>query len=101
MQFWAQIYSIVQNELKFVKPLKGEEEILDILARFERMNPDYIEYKLVTTTEFKSMYSELSKYDSRQIGRVLTKLGVPEVSKKIHGQVVRMRKLPYPKNTIC
>lgn len=125
LQFWAQIYSIVQNELKkgatiggcfrltsvekkeleqrnseFVKPLKGEEEVLDILERLEHMNPDYIEYKWVTITEFKDMYSSLSKYSAVQIGRVLAKLEIPEMIKKVHGKAVRLKKLPYQKNSV-
>ena len=124
LQFWAQIYSIVQEELKkgatiggcfrlteqeradlekrnseFVKPLKGEEEVLDILTKFDRMNPNFVEYKLVTVTEFKDMHSSLSRYSSVQIGRVLAKLGFPEQLTKINGQKLRLRKLPYPKSS--
>ncbi|MDE5885776.1 MAG: hypothetical protein K2H29_11970 [Oscillospiraceae bacterium] len=122
LQFWAQIYSIVQAEiesgetiggcfrlsddekvelerrnLEFTKPLKGETEVLDILERIERMNPNKIEYRYVTTTEFKNEYSELMRYSTIQIGRVLAKLGIPEIKKKQHGQVIRLRELPFIK----
>ena len=126
LQFWSQIYNIVQAEiecgvtiggcfrltdvekeelekrnLEFIKPLKGEIEVLDILHRLEKMNPNSIEYKYVTVTEFKSMHLELHKYDARQIGKVLSKLGIPEVKKKVHGQVVKFRNLPFEKNSVC
>ena len=84
----------------FTKPLKGEAEVLDILERLENMNPNNIEYRYVTVTEFKNTHWELNKYDTRQIGKVLSKLGIPETKKKIHGQVVKIRNLPFQKNFI-
>ena len=126
LQFWAQIYEIVQKEVdcgatiggcfrltasereqleerntRFTKPLKGEEEVMDILERLESTNPNYIEHKLVTVTEFKNLHPELNKYDSRQIGKVLNKLGIQEVQKKVNGHKVRLRQLPFSKNSIC
>lgn len=126
LQFWAQIYEIVQAEVecgatiggcfrltasereqleerntRFTKPLKGEEEVMDILEKLESSNPNSIEHKLVTVTEFKNYHSVLSKYDSRQIGKVLNKLGIPEVQKKMNGHKVRLRQLPFNKNSIC
>ncbi|MBR7085163.1 MAG: hypothetical protein IKI37_08315 [Oscillospiraceae bacterium] len=128
LQFWAQIYSIVFAEVEsgatiggcfrltdnekmelekrnsgFIKSLKGEDEVLDILARFQEMenqNPKSIEYRLVTTTEFRNAHLELIRYSTVQIGRVLTKLGIPEVMKKVCGHMIRLRKLPFTKNQI-
>ncbi|MDE6657096.1 MAG: virulence-associated E family protein, partial [Oscillospiraceae bacterium] len=125
LQFWAQIYSIVQAEIEsgatiggcfrltddeknelekrnagFTKPLKGEMEVLDILTQIERTNPKQVEYKEVTVTEFKNYYPELVRYSTVQIGRVLTKLGFPEERKKLNGKTFRLRKLPYIKYTV-
>ena len=128
LQFWSQIYSIVFAEVEsgatiggcfrltdnekmelekrnsgFIKSLKGEDEVLDILARLQEMenqNPKSIEYRLVTTTEFRNAHLELVRYSTVQIGRVLTKLGIPEVGKKVCGQHIRLRKLPFTKNSI-
>ncbi|MDE5885416.1 MAG: hypothetical protein K2H29_10130 [Oscillospiraceae bacterium] len=125
LQFWSQIYSIVQAEiesgktvggcfrltneerealetrnLEFTKPLKGEQEVIDILARLENMNPNSIEYKEVTVTEFKNYYPELARYSTVQIGRVLKKIGIPEVMKKMNGHMYRMKKIPYVKFSV-
>ncbi|MDE7093774.1 MAG: hypothetical protein K2O52_02565, partial [Oscillospiraceae bacterium] len=79
LQFWAQIHSIVQAEiengatiagcfrltdeerealetrnLEFTKPLKGEQEVVDILIGAERFKN--VEYKYMTVTEFKDMH---------------------------------------------
>ncbi|MDE5767918.1 MAG: hypothetical protein K2H82_00835 [Oscillospiraceae bacterium] len=129
LQFWAQIYSIVQAEIesgatiggcfrlsddekvelekrnaKFAKPLKGEAEVLDILARMEEMeaaNPNSIEHKLMTTTEFKNAHFELSRYSTLQIGKVLNKLEIPKKDKKINGVAVHFRLLPSFKTLVC
>lgn len=128
LQFWAQIHSIVQAEVEsgatiggcfrltnnertelekrnssFVKLMKGEKEVIDILTELqeiERIKPNSIEYRLVTTTEFKNAHFELARYSSVQIGRVLNKLGIQEVRKKVCGQVNRLKKLPFVKNSI-
>lgn len=128
LQFWVQIYSIIQAEIdsgatiggcfrltddekvelekrnaKFAKPLKGEAEVLDILARMEEMeatNPNSIEHKLMTTTEFKNAHFELSKYSTLQIGKVLNKLEIPKKDKKINGVAVHFRLLPSLKTLV-
>lgn len=127
LQFWAQMHTIVLAEIEsgatiggcfrltgdektelekrnasFVKPLKGEAEVLDILTKLqeiEHVNPNHIEYKFVTTTDFKSAHFELARYSSVQIGRVLNKLGFPETLKKICGQPTRLRRLPFIRYT--
>lgn len=128
LQFWAQIYSIVQAEIEsgatiggcfrltddektklekrnagFTKLLKGEAEVLDILARMEEMeivNPNSVEHKLMTTTDFKNAHFELSRYSTLQIGKVLNKLGVPKKDKKINGIAVHFRLLPSIKTSV-
>ncbi|MDE6005511.1 MAG: hypothetical protein K2G88_09020 [Oscillospiraceae bacterium] len=123
LQFWAQIYSIVQAEIEsgatiggcfrltddektelekrnagFTKPLKGEMEVLDILTGANRFQN--VEYKYMTTTEFKDMHMSLKKYSTVQIGKVLNKLGFSEEVKKVNGKTLRLRKLPYIKYTV-
>ncbi|MDE5884397.1 MAG: hypothetical protein K2H29_04885 [Oscillospiraceae bacterium] len=123
LQFWAQIYSIVQSEiesgatiggcfrlsddekielekrnLEFTKPLKGEQEVIDILASIERFKN--VEYRCMTTTEFKDMHMSLKKYSTIQIGRVLNKLGFPEEIKKVDGKTFRLRELPCIKYAV-
>lgn len=128
LQFWAQIYSIVQAEIEsgatiagcfrltdnekvelekrnaeFTKLLKGEAEVLDILAKMKEMevaNPNSIEYKLMTTTDFKNAHFELSRYSTLQIGKVLNKLGIPKKDKKINGIAVHFRLLPSIKTSV-
>ena len=117
LQFWSQIHRIVKSEiesgqtiggcfrltpeerealerrnLEFTKPLKGEQEVIDIIAEAERYTNT--EYKYMTVTEFKDMHMSLRKYSTVQIGRVLTKLGFPEERKKLNGGTFRLRKLP-------
>jgi len=124
LQFWAQIYSIVQESLRkgatmagcfrltdsekamletqnsqFVKPLKGEQEVRDILARYQIMNPQQVEWKFTNVTDWISFHPELKKYSSIQIGRVLTRLKIKSTSVKINGQSVPGRTLPFIKIT--
>lgn len=121
LQFWTQIYEIVQAEVecgatiggcfrltasereqleernsKFTKELKGETEVIDILAMFNNpRNGMKVEYRLVTVTEFCEYHSRLNKYTSVQIGKVLSKLGIKPVTKKINGIPTLLRSLPF------
>lgn len=123
LQFWSQIAELVETEIKknnksyasvfrltreeliqlnernreFEKPLKGEEEVTDVLCSLEMMKQDktknvVIEY--MTVTEFISQHTELKGLNSRQVGKVLDKLGYPMIKKKINGTVQRVRELP-------
>lgn len=121
LQFWAQIYEIVQAEVEcgatiggcfrlttlereqleqrniaFTKPLKGETEVIDILAMFDSPRTNMkVEYRLVTVTEFCDYHPRLNKYSSVQIGKVLTKLGIKPIMKKINGIPTYLRTLPF------
>ena len=101
LQLWAQVYTLVQAAIEegetysscfrltdeekkaldernnsFTKPMKGETEVEDIIAEQSTPEQGYeIEEKEMTTTEFKSEHSELSKYSTAQVAKVLEKLG--------------------------
>ena len=120
LQFWAQIHRIVQDELKngatiagcfrltdsekamletqnsqFVKPLKGEQEVIDLIDRYKTINPNQVEWKFTTVTDWIISHPELRKYSSVQIGKVLTKLKIKDVPTKINGSTVHGRTLPF------
>lgn len=113
LQLWAQIYNIVKDEDKascfrltknekqylekrnsaFVKPMKGECELLDILEEQQIQEQGYIcTFKEMTVTEFIRIHN--LKYDARTIGQVLKKYGYESKVKKENGKATRVIKLP-------
>lgn len=101
VQLWAQIARIVEiemangetlggcfrlnhEELKamearnagFKKPLRGEQEIRDVLASYQPQNGWQCREEWQTASEFKSTNSELHNIDAACIGKILTRLGV-------------------------
>ncbi len=116
LQLWSQIYNIVKDEDKsscfrldeyekqylekrnsaFVKPMKGESEVLDILEEQQTQEQGYIcTFKEMTVTEFIRIHN--LKYDARIVGQVLKKYGYEAKRKKINGETVRVIRLPYKK----
>ena len=114
LQLWAQIYYIIKDEEKsscfrlnedekrylekrnseFVKPMKGENEVLDTLAEQQTQEKNFIcTTKEMTVTEF-IRHNNL-KYDARTVGRVLKKYGYESKLKKIDGKPTRVINLPY------
>jgi len=114
LQLWSQIYNIIKDEDKsscfrldeeekrylekhnsaFVKPMKGECEVLDILEEQQTPQHGYIcTFKEMTVTEFIQIHN--LKYDARTIGQVLSKYGYKSQKKKINGTVTRVVKFPY------
>ena len=114
LQLWAQIYNIVKDEDKascfrltenekqylenrnstFVKPMKGECEVLDILEEQQTPQQGYVcTFKEMTVTEFIRIHN--LKYDARTIGQILSKYGYKSQKKKINGTVTRVIKFPY------
>lgn len=117
LQLWAQVYSIVQAEIEsgatisgcfrltnterkfldqrndsFTKPMKAETEVLEILMRLETETPPQnyvIEKRWITTTEFLEMHNVLSKYNAKQIGKVLEKYGYTLQKKNITNNGIR------------
>ena len=116
LQLWAQIYNIVKDADKsscfrltedekrylekrnsaFVKPMKGEYEVLDILEEQQTPEQDYIcTFRDMTVTEFIKIHN--LKYDARTVGHILKKYGYESKKKKINGTVSRVLTFPYKK----
>lgn len=76
----------------FIKPVKGEDEVRDILTRIAD-SPAY-EYRSATVTEFIGEHADLRRYDAAQIGKALTQAGYPPFPARIDGKSVRARRLP-------
>ncbi|MDE5582678.1 MAG: hypothetical protein K2J08_03090 [Ruminococcus sp.] len=114
LQLWSQIYNIVKDEDKsscfrlnedekrflekrnsaFVKPMKGECEVLDILEEQQTPEQDYIcTFKEMTVLQFIQLHN--LKYDARTIGQVLSKYGYKSQRKKINGTTTRVINFPY------
>ena len=96
---YASCFRLTHSELKelevrnrdHAKLLKGEQEVLDILAHFENI----VETEWVTVTDFKKAHIELKPYSSLQIGKVLNKIGYEQKRLKRNGTVVRGYELPF------
>lgn len=114
LQLWSQVYETVKNEDKascfrlsedekrylekrnaaFVKPMKGECEVLDILEEQQTQEQGYIcTFKEMTVLQFIQLHN--LKYDAGVVGRVLKKYGYEAVRKRINGEVTRVIGLPY------
>ena len=79
-------------------PTKAEDEVADIFAEAEA-EPDKFEWRNITVSEFKSLYSSLSRYTVNALSRALNALGYDGVPGRRDGQgragkVERLRYLP-------
>lgn len=125
LQLWAQIKHIVDTEISngetyasafrlsreeleqlearnvaHTKLLKGELEIVDILSKATTPENGYeLGEGYFTPTQFKEEHSELNRYSSEQVGKVLKKLGYVVVRKRVPNtsSVATFYKLPYRK----
>ena len=116
LQLWSQIYEMVKYKDKsscfrltedekcylekrnsaFVKPMKAEYEVLDILDEQQTEEQGYIcTMKDMTVTEFIRIHS--LKYDTATVGKVLSKHGYKSQHKRINGKISRVLTLPYKK----
>ncbi|MDE6673103.1 MAG: hypothetical protein K2K16_13090 [Ruminococcus sp.] len=116
LQLWAQIYHLVKDKDKascfrlteeeklyleqrnsaFVKPMKGECEVLDILEEQQTPEQGYTcTFKEMTVLQFIQLHN--LKYDANVVGKVLKKHGYEAKRKKVNGETVRVIKLPYKK----
>jgi 5S rRNA maturation endonuclease (ribonuclease M5) len=114
IQLWSQIYQTVKNSDKascfrltteekklldernqhFMKPLRAEEEVLDILDKLQREEDGYIcSTKKMTVTEFMRE-NDLTKFTSAEIGKILKKHGYISKLQKINGTPTRVLELP-------
>ncbi len=111
LQLWKQIYDqcdvsfenhgfrlsveeqieINKRSDKFQVPLKGEDTVRDILAKIYEGN--YIE-EYMTVTDWMDKVGNFKNLTSREVGKVLTKLGFDTERVRIHGDLGRFRKLP-------
>ena len=120
LQLWAQVNRLIENEIadgmtyancfrlsdeeqqalsrinvQYEKPLPGEEEITDIL--YSTLNPDdgfVTKWETITTTEFMQMHYSLNRYNSRQVGKVLEKLGYTTITVRDEKGPRKKRYLP-------
>ena len=114
LQLWSQIYHIVENEDKsscfrlsedekrylekrnsaFVKPMKGEYEVLDILEEQQTQEQGYTcTFKEMTILQFIQRHN--LKYDASIVGKVLKKYGYETIRKRVNGEITRLINLPY------
>lgn len=116
LQLWAQVYQLVNSQGRekascfrltesekkhlekrnsaFIKPMKGECEVLDILEEQQTPEQGYVcTFKEMTVLEFIQLHN--LRYDARTIGRVLKKYGYESKLKRADGTVARVINLPY------
>ncbi|MDE5582483.1 MAG: Rha family transcriptional regulator [Ruminococcus sp.] len=114
LQLWSQIYHIVRDEDKascfrldeeekrylekrnatFVKPMKGEYEVLDILEEQQTPKQGYLcTWEEMTVTEFIQRHN--LKYDANIVGKILKKYGYEPKAKKTSMGVRRVIRLPH------
>ena len=116
LQLWSQIYEIIKDMDKsscfrltedekrqlekrnssFVKPMKGECEVLDILEEQQTPEQGYTcTFKEMTVLQFIQRHN--LKYDANIVGKVLKKYGYESQLKRDNGKVTRVIRLPYKK----
>lgn len=116
LQLWSQVYGMVKDKDKsscfrltedekcyleernsaFVKPMKAEDEVLDILEEQQTPQQGYIcTIQDMTVTEFIRTHN--LKYDANIVGKVLAKHGYKSKKKKVNGKPTRVLTLPYKK----
>ncbi len=114
LQLWAQVYEIIKDKDKascfrltedekrqlekrnaaFVKPMKAECEVLDVLEEQQTQEQGYIcTFKEMTVLQFIQLHN--LKYDANIVGKVLKKYGYESKKKKINGTVSRVTMFPY------
>ena len=77
-----------------VKPMKAEQEVLDVLEYLQMPETGYIcTTEEMTVLQFMQS-NGLQRYDARNIGKVLKKYGYESKKKKISGKVIRVIELP-------
>lgn len=114
LQLWAQVYELIKDKDKascfkltedekrqlekrnasFVKPMKAECEVLDILEEQQTQEQGYIcTFKKMTVTEFIRIHN--LKYDARTVGQVLKKYGYESKVKRGGAKTTRFINLPF------
>ena len=114
LQLWAQVYELIKDKDKascfrltedekrylekrnsaFVKPMKSECEMLDILEEQQTLQQGYVcTFKEMTVFQFIQLHN--LKYDANIVGKVLKKYGYESKLKRENGKVTRVIKLPF------
>ena len=114
LQMWAQVYNMVKDKDKascfrlsddekafldrrnasFLKPLKGEYEVRDVIADLTCGNHTMMD---ISVTQFIQNNPILQKYTAKAVSQVLDKMGFEQQRKKINGENRRVRYLPVRK----
>jgi len=69
-----------------LKPLKGEQEVLDVLSELGEENHEYnVKSEYMTVSQFVEQNPILKKYTVQQISTVFDKLGYNAIQKRING----------------
>jgi hypothetical protein len=94
---YAEQADLEKRNIGHEKPIKGLEEIFDLLAKANKN--DQLEYREVTVSDFKREHDVLRNYSVKQIGEALEKAGKPTPEKliRVDGKVGRYRELPMYK----
>jgi len=79
---YDEISQLGERNSRHEKPLKGELEVRDILAGIK----DTDSKQELTVSAFKNKFPILNKFDVRQIGQVLNKLGIKK--RKTNGVII-------------
>lgn len=114
LQLWAQVYELIKDKDKsscfrltedekrqlekrnasFVKPMKAECEVLDILEEQQTQEQGYIcTFKEMTVLQFIQLHN--LRYDANVVGKVLKKYGYESKVKRDGAKTTRVIKLPF------
>ncbi|MBQ2756038.1 MAG: hypothetical protein IJF27_05150 [Oscillospiraceae bacterium] len=78
------------------KYIKGEAEVIDILAEAED-NPGYA-WELLTVSAWKEHFPVLKSYSGDQISKALSKQGYKTTKRRVNGVQARFCELPIPRS---
>lgn len=79
------------------KELKGEREVVDVLTVYSDKENPFVQWRLMTVTQFKDKHPQLNKYTAVQIGKVLAKLGYKPQWQTVGGNRGKFFELPADK----
>ena len=79
----------------FMKPLRAEDEVLDILEEEQCAETGYTcTIELMTVTQFIQRHSSLARYSTAEVGRILKKHGYFSKISKVNGKMTCLIELP-------
>lgn len=90
-----ELKALEQRNAAHSKPMKGEIEVLDVLAEQSIEQSGYVvEWRGMTVTEFKEHNPALSRYSAAEIAKVLEKHGYTQKVVKRGSSTAKVRTLP-------